>query len=288
MSNYTKEFIVKPNNEVKLTKFDPGYNGKHESHKKANTEIQKNLTRMNELQYLMYAENSHSLLIILQGLDGAGKDGVIRHVMTGMNPQGCQVTSFKQPTPLESNHDFLWRAHSPVPRKGIVAIFNRSYYEDVLVTRVHKNISARECSKRYQLINDFEKLLVDENKTTVLKFFLHISKKEQLARFGKRLNDPARQWKISEGDYLERKYWNEYTNAFEELLHSTSTKRAPWYIIPSDHKWFRDLAISQIITSTLENFKMKTPDPSVDLKEIRRKYHANLKNERTSGRKSED
>lgn len=204
---------------------------------------------------------------------------MIRHVFKGINPQGCKVTSFKQPTATESNHDFLWRIHPEAPRRGAIAIFNRSQYEDVLITRAHKIISKKECLRRYNLINDFEKLLVEESKTTVLKFFLYISKKEQLDRFRKRLEDPTRQWKISEGDYKEREYWNRYIEAYEEILRNTSTSHAPWFIIPSDHKWFRNLAISQIIAKTLENMKMSLPSPTADISMIRRKYHVAWKKE---------
>lgn len=275
--NYGDKLIIKPGAEVQLKDFETDWRGKHESHKGAEKEIEKNLEKLDQLQYLLYAENKNSLLIVLQGLDAAGKDGVIRHVMSGMNPQGCKVASFKQPTPLEKSHDFLWRVHPHEPGLGEVAIFNRSHYEDVLITRVHNGVSKHECSRRYGLINDFEKLLIDENKTTILKFFLHISKEEQLDRFDKRLSDPLRQWKISEGDYKERNYWKAYSEAYEELLGVTSTKHAPWYIIPSDHKWFRNLAISQIITSALEDLKMKTPKPTVDIEKIRKQYQGDLR-----------
>jgi PPK2 family polyphosphate:nucleotide phosphotransferase len=221
----------------------------------------------------MYAEGKHALLIVLQGLDGAGKDGVIRHVITGMNPQACTVTPFKQPTAEDLAHDFLWRVHPHVPAKGSVAIFNRSHYEDVLVVRVHRLVAEAEWSKRFDLINDFEKLLVVENNTAILKFFLHISREEQLERFKQRLDDPTRNWKISESDYKEREYWDDYTKAYEDVLNKTSTRHAPWYIIPSNHKWFRNLAISQIIAQTLNELKMKPPTTTVDLNDIRRKYH---------------
>jgi PPK2 family polyphosphate:nucleotide phosphotransferase len=228
---------------------------------------------MDQLQYLMYAERKHSLLIVLQGLDAGGKDGVIRHLLTGMNPAGCRVTAFKQPTPEELAHDFLWRVHPHVPEKGDVAIFNRSHYEDVLVVRVHKLAAPAVWSKRYARINDFEKQLSVENKTTILKFFLYISKQEQLARFKQRLDDPARQWKISASDYKERKYWGDYIEAFEDMLHKTSTNHAPWYVIPANHKWFRDLAISHIINRALEDLDMKLPKPTVNIANMRRQYH---------------
>ena len=283
MSNYVKKLIVKPGSKVWLKNFDPSYHGKHESHKSALSEIRKNLQKMEQLQYLMYAENKHSLLIVLQGLDAAGKDGVVRHVLTGMNPSGCVASNFKQPTAKELAHDFLWRVHPHVPAKGSVAIFNRSHYEDVLVVRVHGLVPEKVWSKRYDEINDFEKLIAAQNNTTILKFFLHISMQEQLARFAKRLEDPARRWKISESDYKEREYWNDYTEAFEDALTKTSTEHAPWFVIPSNHKWFRDLAVSQIIARTMEDMKMQMPKPTVDLAKIRREYH-HAEDEGKSGR----
>ena len=273
MSNYLKKLIVKPNSKIRLKHLDPDYHGKHESRESALPEIQKNLQKMEPLQYLMYAENKHSLLIVLQGLDAAGKDGVVRHVLTGMNPSGCVSVNFKQPTARELAHDFLWRVHPHVPAKGSVAIFNRSHYEDVLVARVHNLVPEKVWSKRYDQINDFERLSATENNTTILKFFLHISKEEQLERFKKRLDDPARQWKISDSDYKERDYWKDYIEAFEDVLRKTSTERAPWFIIPANHKWFRDLAISQIITRAMEEMNMQLPKPTVNLAEIRREYH---------------
>lgn len=236
---------------------------------------------MEQLQYLMYAERKHSLLIVLQGLDAAGKDGVVRHVLTGMNPSGCVESNFKQPTAEEIAHDFLWRVHPHLPAKGSVAIFNRSHYEDVLVVRVHGLVPEKVWSKRYDEINDFEKLIAIQNNTTILKFFLHISKQEQLARFAKRLDDPTRRWKISESDYKERDYWKDYIEAFEDVLSKTSTEHAPWFIVPSNHKWFRDLSISQIITRTMEEMKMQLPKPTVNLAEIRRKYHQAIDEEKS-------
>lgn len=276
MLNFIKKCGVKPGAKINLNKVDTHWNGKLKSHKLALNEIKKNLNELDSLQYLMYAENKHSLLIILQGMDAAGKDGVIRHVLTGMNPQGCNVQSFKQPTIEELNHDLLWRVHPHAPRKGSVAIFNRSHYEDVLLPRVHKLISKKQCKKRFEIINDFEKLLVTENNTIILKFFLHISKEEQLSRFGHRLKDKTRHWKISEGDYSERKFWDSYANAYEDLLSNTSTKHAPWFIIPSDHKWFRNLAISKIVADKLDSLKMKFPPSTVDITKIRKKYHKEI------------
>src|SRR6266478_2108297 len=273
MPNYHKKLAVEPGSNIRLKHFDAGYHGKHESRKPALAEIEKNRQKMDELQFLMYAENKHSLLIVLQGLDAAGKDGVVRHVFTGMNPSGCVAVNFKEPTAKELAHDFLWRVHPHVPTKGSVVIFNRSHYEDVLVARVHDLVPKKIWSQRYDEINDFEQLVATENNTTILKFFLHISKDEQLARFKKRLDDPARQWKISDSDYKERDYWGDYTKALEDVLDKTSTEHAPWFIIPSNHKWFRDLAISQIIVRQMEDMDMQLPKPTVNLAEIRREYH---------------
>jgi PPK2 family polyphosphate:nucleotide phosphotransferase len=285
MPNYHKKLIVKPESKIRLKHFDPGYCGKNESHKSALSEIQENLEKMDRLQYRMYAEDKHSLLIVLQGLDAAGKDGVVRHVLTGMNPEGCVCSNFKQPTKEELAHDFLWRVHPHVPARGSVAIFNRSHYEDVLVARVHQLVPEKVWSKRYDQINDFERLIASENNTAILKFFLHISKEEQLDRFKKRLDDPARQWKISDSDYKEREYWGDYTNAFEDVFNKTSTEHAPWFIVPSNHKWFRDLVISQIIVRQMEDLDMQLPEPSVNLAEIRREYHQAARREKTDRRK---
>jgi len=285
MLNYRKKFLVKPGSWIRLKHFDPGYHGKHQSHKDALAEIQENLQKMEKLQFAMYAENKHSLLLVLQGLDAAGKDGVVRHVLTGMNPSGCVSVNFKQPTEKDLAHDFLWRIHPHVPAKGSVAIFNRSHYEDVLVARVHGLVPEKVWSKRYDQINDFEQLITTENNTTILKFFLHISKEEQLARFKKRLDDRDRQWKISESDYKERDYWSDYIKAFEDVLTKTSTERAPWFIIPSNHKWFRDLAISQIIVRRMEDMQIQLPKPTPDLSGIRREYHQAAAEEKSGRRK---
>jgi PPK2 family polyphosphate:nucleotide phosphotransferase len=270
--SYRKKFIVEPGEKVRLDKIDPSYTGKHESHEKAMPKIQENVARMDKLQYLLYADGDQSLLVVLQALDAAGKDGVVRHVFSGMNPQGTSVFGFKQPSKDEAAHDFLWRAHLHTPAKGEVVIFNRSHYEDVLVVRVHKLAEKSVWSKRYDLINDFEKMLTN-NGTRILKFFLHISPEEQLARFKQRLDDPSRNWKISDADYSERELWPEYIEAYEDALELTSTKHAPWYVIPANHKWFRDLAISEIIADTLDEMGLKLPPTHVNMEEIRNKYH---------------
>ena len=272
--NYRKKLQVKPGTKVKLADIDPAYIGRHATHDEARPEIAKHLQKMDELQYLLYAEKKHALLIVLQGLDAGGKDGVVRHVISGMNPAGCKVAGFKGPTAEELAHDFLWRVQPHAPARGEVAIFNRSHYEDVLVARVHALVPKAVWAPRYQLINDFEKLLAIENNTTILKFFLYISKDEQLARFKERLDTPAKNWKISDADYKEREHWDEYIAAFEDALRKTSTKHAPWFVIPANHKWFRDLAISAIIVDAMQAMRMRMPEPTVDLAEIRQLYHA--------------
>jgi PPK2 family polyphosphate:nucleotide phosphotransferase len=271
--NYRKKFVVEPGSKLRLAKIDPSSSGEHKSHKTAIAETAKEVERMDRLQYLLYADATQSLLVVLQALDAAGKDGVIRHLFTGMNPEGTSVFGFKQPNQAELAHDFLWRAHNHAPGRGEVVIYNRSHYEDVLVVRVHKLVPRSVWSKRYELINDFEKMLVG-NRTRILKFYLHIRPDEQLARFKQRLDDPGRHWKISESDYSERELWPQYVEAYEDAIERTSTKRAPWYVIPSNDKWFRNLAISQIIADTMDDMGLKLPPSRVNISDIRRMYYA--------------
>ena len=271
--DYRKKLVVEPGSKVRLKAIDPGFHGKHEDEKRADAELAKEVARLTELQYRLYAEKKHALLIVLQGIDAAGKDGTVWHVMTAMNPQGTTVTGFKEPTPIELAHDFLWRVHAHTPAKGQVAVFNRSHYEDVLVVRVHDLVPKAVWSRRYDAINAFEKLLAD-NGTTIVKFFLLISPEEQLARFKDRLDDPSRQWKISDSDYKERAFWGDYAKAYEAMLERCSTAHAPWYVIPSNHKWFRNLAVSRILADTLDDLRMKLPKPTVDIEAIRKEYHA--------------
>ncbi len=271
--NYGKQFGITAGSQVRLKEFDPAFTGKGEKKKSALREIRKLGKRLDELQFALYAENKRSLLVCLQALDAGGKDGVIRHVFGSMNPQGCRVVAFKQPSPEELAHDFLWRIEQKTPRCGEVTVFNRSHYEDVIVVRVHDLVPERVWSRRYEQINDFERRLA-ANGTQIVKFFLHISKEEQLKRFKDRLKDPARQWKISESDYSERAYWNEFEAAYQDALSKCSTKDAPWFVIPSDHKWFRNLAISHILVETMERLNIQVPKPTVDIAEIRKKYHA--------------
>lgn len=280
--NYLQRFKVAPGSKVKLKKFDPSFKDGHEDPDSAAEEIEHYQKKLRELQDLLFAERRQSILICLQALDTGGKDGTINHVLGSMNPLGCRVASFKQPTPEEMAHDFLWRAHKVAPARGEVVIFNRSHYEDVLIVRVHKLAPGKVWSRRYKLINNFEKELA-EHKTHILKFYLHISKDEQLQRFKERLDDPAKQWKISEEDYKEREYWEDYIDAYEDALSRCSTKHAPWFIIPANHKWFRNLAVARIVAEYLESLKMTYPAPTVDIERIHKEYHAARKSQSGAG-----
>jgi PPK2 family polyphosphate:nucleotide phosphotransferase len=275
---YSEMFRVKPGSRVRLDKIDASFMDKHKDQASALDEIEKYTKRLRELQYLLYAEGKRSLLIILQAMDAGGKDGTINHVLGNMNPQGARVYGFKVPSAEEAAHDFLWRIHKAAPQRGQVAIFNRSQYEDVLVSRVHGFVPKKVWSGRYDLINDFEKSLAD-NGTHILKFYLHISEDEQLRRFKQRLDDPERHWKISESDYDERECWDDYTLAFQDALSRCSTGYAPWFVVPANHKWFRNLVVSQIVVETLESLKMEFPKPTVDIREVKEKYHKAEKEE---------
>lgn len=261
-------YIVKPGKEVKLEDWDPDDKSLVDLDKK---EGEKELDEVNDdlekLQELLFAEGKHKLLIILQGMDTSGKDGVIRHVFDGVNPQGVRVANFKVPTPEELSHDYLWRIHKQTPRKGEIVIFNRSQYEDVLVVRVHSLVPEEVWKKRYDQINEFERLLVEEG-TTILKFFLHIDMEEQKQRLQARLDEPDKNWKFNPGDLEERKLWPEYQKAYEDVLSKTSTEYAPWYVIPSNRKWYRNLLIGKILVKTLKDMEMKLPEVDFNPKEI--------------------
>jgi len=265
---FTNRLVVTPGTKVKLSKYDPEETLGWDKGHKMKASLEKTIERIDEAQYLLYAEHKHALLIVLQGMDASGKDGVIRHVMRGLNPQGCVVTPFKKPSIEEASHDYLWRIHKAVPPAGDIGIFNRSHYEDVLVVRVHDLVKKEVWSKRYDQINGFEQML-RENHVRTLKFFLHISKDEQKRRFQERIDDKKRRWKISEADFAERKFWDEYTSAYEDALTRCSTAAAPWFVIPANKKWFRNLAVSHIIAETLEDMKMKFPTATVDVSKIK-------------------
>ena len=260
--------IVTPGKLVNLDDYPPEYTGTYEKKGQTKKRLKKLNKQLLELQGLLYAENKHALLIILQGMDTCGKDGTIRRVMSGINVQGCDVVSFKVPTADELSRDFLWRAHKAVPSKGKIGIFNRSHYGDVLVVRVHNLVPKSVWSQRYQQINDFEKMLV-ENRTIVLKFYLHISKDEQKERLESRIEDPTKHWKVTASDIRERAYWDDYMQAYEVMLQKCSTEWAPWHIIPADKKWYRDLVITECIVDTLEKLDMKYPEPTIDVTKLR-------------------
>lgn len=245
---------VKEGTDVKLKDYDPDYTDKQTERSTADKELVKLDEELNELQELMWAAQHHSLLIILQGMDTSGKDGTIRHIFARVNPQGCYVHSFKQPTEEELAHDFLWRAHKAAPARGVIGIFNRSHYEDVLVVRVHNLVPEEVWSRRYKEINNFEKLLIN-NGTIILKFFLHISRDEQEKRLRAREEDKDKAWKISTSDLKERKYWDDYQKAYEDVLSKCSTDEAPWYIVPANHKWYRNIAIAQTLVDTMREYK---------------------------------
>jgi PPK2 family polyphosphate:nucleotide phosphotransferase len=230
----------------------------------ARGQLEKDLERLRELQHLLYADGRFAVLIVLQAMDTGGKDGTIRHVMSGFNPAGCMVTSFKVPSEEEKKHDFLWRIHHAAPPKGVIGVFNRSHYEDVLVVRVHKMVPKDVWKARYRQINEFERTLT-ENGTTIIKLFLHISKKEQAKRLKARIEDKKKNWKFSSADLVERKLWSEYQEAYEDALRECSTEYAPWTVIPADVKWARDAMVARVMVDTLETLDLRYPKPQKDL-----------------------
>jgi PPK2 family polyphosphate:nucleotide phosphotransferase len=267
MKQLSKDLLVKPGARIKLADRDASDTLGIEKDAAA-AQLEKNLDRLSILQYLLYAEARRSLLVVLQGIDAGGKDGTIQHVMSGLNPQGVRVTSFKVPEGPEKRHDYLWRVHSAVPEFGQIGIFNRSHYEDVLVVRVHNLVPKSVWSKRYEQINDFERMLGD-NGTRVVKFLLYIDKDEQAKRFRERIDDKTKNWKFSPADVKEREYWDQYIDAFQDMLRQCSTESAPWYVIPANRKWFRNLAVSQIVCEELEAMSLKYPKPAADLSGIK-------------------
>lgn len=276
MSKYNKDlakrFQAEPGKRVKLNKFDPDDTAGmfRKSHYEA--VLKHDIQRLFEQETLLWASHQYAVLVVLQGLDAAGKDGTIRHVMTGLNPQACHVAAFKVPTEEEAHHDFLWRVHKAVPMRGEIGVFNRSHYEDVLVARVHELVPKPVWSDRYDQINDFEKMLA-KNQVVILKFFLHISKDEQEKRLEQRISDQHKNWKLSPSDFAEHRYWDEYMDAYEDALSRCSTERAPWYVIPSNKKWFRNLAVAQILADTMTALKLKYPAASFDISELREALH---------------
>ena len=262
-----KSLRVKPGTKVSLDDYDPADTGPYKSADDVADKLKEHIDELDRLQNLLYAESRRALLIVLQGMDASGKDGTIRHVMTGLNPQGVSVVPFKVPSDEERAHDYLWRVHKVTPRFGQIAIFNRSHYEDVLVVRVHDLVPKKTWKARYEQINQFEKMLA-KNHVILLKFFLHISKAEQKTRLEARLQDPARYWKFSMHDVEERRHWPGYRKAYEEALTRCSTKLAPWHIVPANHKWYRNLVVAQTVVQALRDLDMKYPEPTVDLSKI--------------------
>lgn len=262
------QYRIKAGSKVDVGKLDPADRSGWEGSKKdARAEVARLCARMDELQEALFAEQKHRLLIVLQAMDTGGKDGTIRAVFDGLNPQGCRVASFKVPTPVELAHDYLWRIHQQTPGKGEIVIFNRSHYEDILVVRVHNLVPKEVWARRYQQINAFEKALTDEG-TTILKFFLNISKEEQKARLEARRDDPTKQWKFNPGDLKERALWPEYMAAYEAALSKTSTAWAPWYVVPANANWYRNLVVARVVLDTLERLNPQYPKPTEDLSQI--------------------
>lgn len=267
-----KRFLVEPGKHLKLSHHDPDDTAGIFRKPQYEAILKRDIGRLFEQESLLWASRRYAVLIVLQGPDAAGKDGTIRHVMTGLSPQACQATAFKAPTDEEAHHDFLWRVHKAVPMRGTIGVFNRSHYEDVLVARVHNLVPKHVWSARYEQINEFEKTLA-KNQVVILKFYLHISKKEQENRLEARLTDQSKNWKLSPSDFAEHRYYDEYVAAYEDALTKCSTKRAPWYVIPSNNKWFRNRAVAQILADTMTSLKMKYPPPSFDLSQLRAAMH---------------
>jgi len=264
----TGRYRVREDEGVDLSRWPPGdTTGFRGSEAQALEESRKLTVRLEQLQETLYAEHKHKALVILQAMDTGGKDGTIKKVFEGVNPQGVRVAHFREPSPEESGHDFLWRAHRQTPESGEVVIFNRSHYEDVLIAKVHGLITKQECLRRYEDIKHFERLL-REDRTVIVKFFLHIDKAEQRRRLEDRLTDPSKQWKFSPSDVQERRFWGEYMKAYEDAIQNTSARHLPWYVVPSNKKWFRDLLVSSIIVERLEKLEMEYPRLSVDPKSI--------------------
>jgi PPK2 family polyphosphate:nucleotide phosphotransferase len=263
------KYRVKPGRAVHVDDWDPDDSSGHKQGKKtAEKELARLSERLEKLQEVLYAEHKHKLLVVLQGMDTSGKDGTIRHVFQGVNPQGVSVVRFEQPTRPELDHDYLWRVHAHTPAKGEMVIFNRSHYEDVLIVRVHELVPPKTWKRRYQQICDFERMLVEEG-NTILKFFLHISREEQKQRLEARLKDPQKRWKFSLTDVEERKLWPDYMKAYEDALEKTSTEWAQWYVVPANHKWYRNLVVSTAIVQALESLKMEYPRVTIDPKHVK-------------------
>ena len=273
--NFMKAHRVDPDKSVRLKSIETKQTGSFQDKDEAREFTAESNDAIRELQYRLYVEQKQSLLVVLQAPDAAGKDGLIRKVLGHMNPQGCRTYPFKVPSKLELAHDFLWRIHQCTPAKGMVSVFNRSHYEDVLVVRVEDLVPKSVWSRRYELINHFEENLVAAG-TRILKFYLHISPEEQLERFKKRLDNPEKHWKLNAGDYAARENWDAYREAYEDAMSKCNCKQSPWFVIPADHKWYRDAAVAGIVHETLQEMNPKMPPVDVDLDEIRALYEREL------------
>jgi PPK2 family polyphosphate:nucleotide phosphotransferase len=265
--NFTEAFKTGPDHRIDLSAFDPGQTAGFAKNKKYKKLLQAHRATLTGLQYTLAAEHKQSLLIVLQGIDAAGKDGTIRKVFSAFSPQGCRVTPFKVPSKKELDHDYLWRVHQAAPGKGSIGIFNRSHYEDVLVVRVHGYVPESTWSTRYDQINQFEKHL-SENGTRIIKFFLFIDSDEQRKRFEARRQDPLKQWKFSKDDVEKRTYWNDYVGAFQDMIDRCSTADAPWYVVPANNKWFRNLLVAQVTRDVLEEMDPQWPPAEAGINEI--------------------
>ena len=264
---FKSDYLVRPGKKFQLGDFPTSDTGPFKDKAHAEPVNERNKKRIHELQDVLFAEAKHALLIVFQAIDAGGKDGAINYVFSGVNPQGCTVTSFKRPSTVELSHDFLWRHHVAVPGRGMIGIHNRSHYEAVVVERVKSIVPKKVWSARYDHINAFERMLADEG-VTILKFFLHISKDEQKKRLEARLHDPLKNWKFEVGDLVERKLWDDYQAAFDDMLERCSTEHAPWYVVPADRKWFRNWVLSETIVHTMESLDMKYPPPAAGLDKI--------------------
>ncbi len=273
--NFGREHVIEPGSNVRLSKIKSQQTGPFEGKDAAREFTAETNDQIRDLQYRLFVEQKQSLLVVLQAPDAAGKDGLIRKVLGRMNPQGCRTYPFKVPTKEELAHDFLWRIHKCTPGKGHVSVFNRSHYEDVLIVRVEDLVPKKVWDRRFEIINHFEENLACAG-TRILKFYLHISLEEQLERFKKRLDNPEKHWKLNTGDYAARDKWNAYREAYEDAITKCNSKDAPWFVIPADHKWYRDAAVAGIVRDTLEEMDPKMPPVEEDLDEIRALYEREL------------
>ena len=268
--------LVQPHTKIRLSRISTSDHNGFADKARAEVVMGRHRLQLDRLQEVFYASQSKAMLIVLQGMDTSGKDETIRHIFSGINPQGCDVSSFKVPTPLEARHEFLWRCQKRVPPRGMIGIFNRSHYEDVLSTRVHGVIDAKTVRRRVDDINAWEESLADEN-VIILKFYLHISRNEQTERLQSRIDTPDKRWKLSPADFAERQFWPKYIDAYEEVLSHTSQKHAPWFVIPSDHKWYRNVAVSTILVEAMRGLNLAYPSPSFDPKGMKLKEEASAK-----------